>query len=336
MNNKKYQIFISSTYTDLKEERQQILEAVLNLGNLPVGMELFGAGSDEQFEYIKRIIDDSDYYVVLVGGRYGSIHSKTGKSYTEMEFDYAVQKNIPVLAFLYKDISKLPKEKRDNDTRKIEVFREKVQTNRIVKFWDNMLDLVKGITPSLVNEFAKHPRQGWIRPENIDTQELLVDLNKLRKEKEKLENQIKIGSKQIRINPQELVPLDDFFGIKYKRDLSGRGFQKILKISWSEIFKFIAPHLYTGLSYGEFVKKMRTFVKNNTCSKDVRKSYDIDINDIQQIKFQFAAHKLIEIKYTISFTETERETLFITEKGSAYLADLMTVKMPKKGKKGVK
>jgi hypothetical protein len=81
---KKYQIFISSTYVDLIEERQRVLRAILDMGHIPAGMELFSAADEEQFSYIKRIIDECDYYVLVVGGRYGSVDDD-GVSYTEKE-----------------------------------------------------------------------------------------------------------------------------------------------------------------------------------------------------------------------------------------------------------
>jgi len=70
--NKKYQIFISSTYEDLKEEREAAIKTILCLDHIPIGMEMFNAGDDEQWEVIRRTIDSSDYYVVIIAFRYGS------------------------------------------------------------------------------------------------------------------------------------------------------------------------------------------------------------------------------------------------------------------------
>jgi hypothetical protein len=95
----RYQIFVSSTYEDLREERQQATQAILEAGSFPAGMELFPASDDTLWELIKRVIEESDYYVVIVGGRYGNI-GPNGLSYTEMEYDYAIDKGIPVLARL--------------------------------------------------------------------------------------------------------------------------------------------------------------------------------------------------------------------------------------------
>ena len=72
LHEKRYQIFISSTYSDLLEERRAVMDAILDLKCFPSGMEMFPAVDMEQFEYIKQIIDESDYYVLLLAGRYGS------------------------------------------------------------------------------------------------------------------------------------------------------------------------------------------------------------------------------------------------------------------------
>ena len=48
---------------------------------IPAGMELFPAADEEQWEFIKRVIDDCDYYVLIIGGRDGSL-TPEGISYT--------------------------------------------------------------------------------------------------------------------------------------------------------------------------------------------------------------------------------------------------------------
>ena len=94
----KYQIFISSTYEDLKDERRKVRDAILEAMHFPVGMELFGAADETAWKVIERTIDDSDYYVLILGNRYGS-ETNEGISYTQKEYMYARSKGIPVLAF---------------------------------------------------------------------------------------------------------------------------------------------------------------------------------------------------------------------------------------------
>ena len=83
---KRYQVFVSSTFEDLHDERREVMQALLTLDCIPTGMELFPAADDDSWTHIKRFIAECDYYIVIVGGRYGSI-GPTGKSYTEMEYE---------------------------------------------------------------------------------------------------------------------------------------------------------------------------------------------------------------------------------------------------------
>src|SRR5436305_11172698 len=98
MSQKKLQVFVSSTYADMKAERQAAVEAILQAGHIPAGMELFAAGSESQLEVIRRWIDDSDVFMLILGGRYGTVEKKSGKSYVELEYDYAVEKGKPHFA----------------------------------------------------------------------------------------------------------------------------------------------------------------------------------------------------------------------------------------------
>ena len=96
---KRYQVFISSTYADLQEERQEVMQALLELDCIPAGMELFPAANEDQWTLIKRVIDDCDYYMVIVAGRYGTV-GPDGVSYTEMEYRYALEQEKPIIGFL--------------------------------------------------------------------------------------------------------------------------------------------------------------------------------------------------------------------------------------------
>lgn len=65
---KRYQVFVSSTFKELDKERNLLIQTLLRNGCFPAGMKLFPAIDEEQFEYIKQIIDDTDYFVILLGG----------------------------------------------------------------------------------------------------------------------------------------------------------------------------------------------------------------------------------------------------------------------------
>ena len=183
---KRYQIFISSTFADLKDERRMVMQAVLERKCFPAGMELFPAIDKKQFDYIKKVIDDSDYYLLIIGARYGSL-DENGISYTEKEYDYAVKKNIPVIAFLHSDIKSIPLGKTDMNSElqeKLERFKEKVQTGRLVNYWENAHDLKAKVISSLVDVFEDQPKVGWMRNDS-------KEIDKLQKENKKLKLQAK-------------------------------------------------------------------------------------------------------------------------------------------------
>lgn len=118
---KRYQVFVSSTYADLQQERQKVIQALMEMDCIPAGMEIFPAADEEQWEFIKRVIDDCDYYLLIIGGRYGSLTAE-GISYTEMEYDYAMSVGLKVLAFIHDSPDDIPVGKSDIDP----VLREKL------------------------------------------------------------------------------------------------------------------------------------------------------------------------------------------------------------------
>src|SRR5262249_33172683 len=133
---KKYQVFVSSTFQDLIEERDEVMKALLELDCIPTGMELFPSADEEAINYIKKVIDNCDYFVSIVGGRYGTEHS-SGKSYTQIEYEYATQKNIPILAFLHKNPENLAANKYELDTvkrQKLERFKSFIQ-QKLCRYW---------------------------------------------------------------------------------------------------------------------------------------------------------------------------------------------------------
>lgn len=169
--NKKYQVFVSSTYTDLREERLAVISCLLDNNCIPVGMEQFPASPLSQWDYIKMMIDDSDYYVLIVAGRYGSIDSDTGISYTEKEFNYAKEKNIPIIAFLHENIGNIIGAKLEQEIDKRDMllkFRENVQTGRLVRYYSDLNDLKSQVVTSINNAIKTIDRPGWIRADKME------------------------------------------------------------------------------------------------------------------------------------------------------------------------
>lgn len=170
---KKYQIFISSTYEDLKEERKKVQDTILSMYQFPIGMEMFSAADEEQWKIIRETIDSSDYFVLIIGHRYGSVIEEgeyAGISYTEKEFRYALNKKIPVLAFLIDNSAAITPEKMERDSNKkekLEQFIKEVKKGRNVQWWISKEDLANKVSVALFKEIDKGERAGWVRQEGL-------------------------------------------------------------------------------------------------------------------------------------------------------------------------
>lgn len=174
---KRYQIFVSSTFVDLRHERDEVIRAILATDNIPVGMELLGAADESQWKVITSHIDQSDYYVVVLAHRYGSL-TPEGISYTEKEYDYAVSKDVPVYGFVIAPAASWPPPMIDQDSRtrkRLEAFKAKVQ-DRWVSYWANSGALALAVTNALSRAIRDKPRPGWIRASEASEAQSLLTL----------------------------------------------------------------------------------------------------------------------------------------------------------------
>lgn len=165
-DSRRYQVFVSSPYVDLREERRLVAQALLEIGCFPAGMELFPAASMEQWRLIKNVIDESDYYVVFTAAKYGTLVPGKIFSYTEREFDYARKIGKPILAFYHADPGKIVGEKTEPTgvgKGRLKRFVTKLQTGRLCRPWSNGNQLADAVKTSLLQAFKTHRAAGWVR-----------------------------------------------------------------------------------------------------------------------------------------------------------------------------
>ncbi len=331
--NKRYQVFVSSTYADLKEERSKVIQTIMELDCIPAGMEIFPAIDQEQFEFIKKIIDDCDYYILIIGGRYGSL-SEEGISYTEMEYDYATAKNIKIIAFIHEnpDDIILGKSEKDNDLRqKLQAFREKVKTNRLIKFWNRADELPGLVALSLSKTIKTYPAIGWIRANTSVDPELYKELNNVRKENDELKSKDISNPKVASISIDDLAELEDLIQVSGSHTFWNGSFHQDetsnwqKKSTWNEIFGLLSPYLLTNPN-DEKVKEILSKVMYDTIPNSLSYGYSVmNDQDFQTIKVQFKALKLIELKTTT--TKTGIDLLWnVTDKGENLMLKLRSVK----------
>jgi Domain of unknown function (DUF4062) len=183
-----YQVFVSSTYADLKDERRQVSETLAKAGFVPAG-ELFPAADQQQLEFIQRVIDRCDYYVVMVGGRYGSL-ADDRISFTEGEYEYALSKGLPVLAFLHGSPEAIPVGKTDENrakARKLKAFRDRLATGRLVDYWNDPAELCTKVVIAIANAVNLSPGVGWVRGNQAADPAVYKELEELRKLNQELQ-----------------------------------------------------------------------------------------------------------------------------------------------------
>lgn len=167
---RKYQVFISSTYEDLKDERKELIQALLEMDCIPSGMELFQACNTTQWHLIQNVISSCDFYIVIIAGRYGSVHPETGISFTQMEYEYACKIGIPVFAFFHQYPDELPVykvEKEEKSKKKLQDFKNKILSERLIKYWTNPYDLASSLKTAIFQAIKDNPPGGWVRYKDV-------------------------------------------------------------------------------------------------------------------------------------------------------------------------
>ncbi|WP_026942320.1 DUF4062 domain-containing protein [Hellea balneolensis] len=325
---KRYQVFVSSTYADLKDERQKVIQTLMEMDCIPAGMELFPAADEEQWEFIKKVIDDCDYYLLVIGGRYGST-TDTGISYTEKEFDYAVGKGLKVIALVHGSPENISfgKSEKDPELRlKLEAFRDKVKTGRLVKFWDNIGELPGLVALSLTKTIKTSPATGWVRADKVANESLLQDLNSLRLENERLEQKLSKVPKEVTVRVDGIADLDSefCFQVNYKtRDHYER--ERECRISWKEIFYIIAPYLEQHPSHS---KVNRCLAEGALNKLGVSGWYTPKILEqhFQTVAVQLKAYGFVNTRYTKTTNGGMGYFWNLTEVGKKYMMEIRVVK----------
>ena len=324
---KRYQVFVSSTYADLKHERQKVIQTLMEMDCIPSGMELFPAADEEQWEFIKKIIDDCDYYLLIIGGRYGST-TPEGISYTEKEYDYAIEKGIKVIALIHANPDDIPSGKTEFDPElreRLKNFREIVANNRLVKFWADANELPGLVSLSLQKTIKTYPAVGWIRANKASSEQLLSEINELRKENNTLKEMIANYASVKNFEIPDIASLDDVFNVNgtYRDDYGEKKWS--VNIPWREIFGSIAPYLiqHPTENLVEMVLKNDLFLKYG---REARSHIKWHSQVFQTIKIQLMALKLVNVKYSQTTAGGMAVFWSLTSNGEALMFETRTIK----------
>ncbi len=315
---KRYQVFVSSTFTDLEEERKHVIQTLMEMDCIPAGMELFPAIDEEQWEFIQKVIDDCDYYLLIIGGRYGST-TEDGLSYTEKEFNYAVTKGLKVIVLIHEEPDSLPAKKTElnpESREKLTKFISKAQTGRLRRTWKTVQELPGLVALSMTKTIKTYPATGWVRANSLANEENLSELIKAKNEIAKLQSRLdEIASfSLIDSSSLESKDLNKSIMVNFKNvsiyDHEDSSSESI-KLKLLTAFNYIAPNLMGGNQRNNIINYVESLiVREKGLSESFVKIYK---NDFSTIEICLMATQLVTI---------DGDWWTLTDKGMKLLMEL--------------
>lgn len=305
---KRYQIFVSSTYQDLQKERHVTIQALLALDCFPAGMELFPAADEDQWTLIKDVIDQCDYYLLISAGRYGDVDDK-GVSYTEKEYRYALAQKKPIIAFLHKNLDDIPQGRTDKDaekTKRLHEFRN-LAKKKTCKFWTTAEELGLVVSASIGPLMKKHPAVGWIRADRGTSEESTSEIFRLTKRVRELESELARVSVEPPSGSENLAQGSDEFSVSYTGTLQSYDqwggvihatYKHQVLVSWDEVFGHLAPYMMQeeseeGLlaAFNDHVKEKAEPVAKEVAAKEQPPWNNASLSHVEVPRDRF--HKVI-------------------------------------------
>lgn len=291
------------------------------------------------------MIDDCDYYMVILAGRYGSI-GPDGFSYTEMEYWYALETGKPVIGFVHREPGKLAAgrtEATDAGKAKLVEFRDLVQ-KKMCRFWESPADLGSQVSRSLVKLIKSHPGIGWVRGNLVPDESATEEILSLRKKLEELETELQATRSTGPAGTADLAQGEDLFGISYTFVASpdqwahnGKTYSAKVVADWDEIFSAVSPLMIDEATESELTRALNSFVQatawdglheEKALSKLNLMNFKMAGDDFQKIKVQLRALGLIT-KSTRSRSVNDNDTYWtLTPFGDTVMTRLLAIRKP--------
>lgn len=306
---KRYQVFVSSTFRDLEQERQEVMHALLELDCMPSGMELFPAANETQWNLIRKVIDDCDYYILILGGRYGSIGPE-GISYTEMEYRYALSTGKPTIAFLHRNPGKIIAENTETTVEgkeKLKAFRESVE-KKLCKHWESPQELGSVVSRSLIQLIKSTPAVGWVRGNELADREATMELLQLRRKVEELQSELSRARTSAPKGSEGLAQGDEEHSVGFSfsatppGEYRSKAWSASFAPTWNEMFASIAPlmiheatepALKAALDNLAEAENFERLHDDKKLARHALSNFRINQDDFQTIKVQLRALGLI-------------------------------------------
>lgn len=319
------------------------MHALLELDCIPSGMELFPATDEDQWTLIKKVISECDYYLIISGGRYGSI-GLSGLSYTEMEYRYALDIGKPIVGFLHKDPLQLAAarcEQTEEGKKKLSAFRDLIQ-KKTCKYWTSPAELGSVASRSLVKLIKTNPAVGWIRSDQAIDSVAAGEILKLKKTIEDLEIKLQQARLSAPSGSENLAQGDDEIQINFTFDARDPdremwGFEESITLTWNKIFYDMGPVMLSEASDYDLRVTLSRCVRDRSrpiLSVDdglkgyavIANSFKISDHDFQTIKIQLIALGLISKSQKARSVKDDRTFWCLTPYGDQVLTTLRAIR----------
>ncbi|SRR5258708_2117161 len=153
---KRINVFISSTTIDLPDHRQAVIEALTNLYLQPIGMENWAVTGEDPILLCEQFVRKSEAFIGIYAYRYGWCpNNYGGKSITELEYDWAETvisngKPIPRFCFVMEETHPITIEMVETDKKKeMEAFKKRIMDGHHVGFFNSVDNLKAKVIQAL-------------------------------------------------------------------------------------------------------------------------------------------------------------------------------------------
>ena len=150
-------VFISSTYKDLQEYRKAVWDLLPEFDVDVRGMENFGARTASPRETCLAEVEQSDVYVGIIAFRLGSLDPDTKRSFTELEYERALEAKKEIRIYLADEDTPFPASVIDKGTRetaRLKAFKKRLLEQHTVVMFSTVKDLVDKLRSDFEQLFA--------------------------------------------------------------------------------------------------------------------------------------------------------------------------------------
>jgi len=257
--NRIFRVFVSSTFEDLQRYRTRLAQLLAENGCMAAGMEIFPAANVEAWETIKAILSDSDFVVLILGNRYGSIHKDENKSYTRLEYEFASNKQIDVYPLIYEgtDVKVVPSPDENDDQEKLNEFRAELKKSHTIGRWVDGESFIMAAVRLINNARNGREKGGYVRADQADPS---GEFEFLRKDRDRLANDLRQARRDLLGIRRHLATGDEQYPIRGLARCSPQNSSSTLEAlvtpTWNQLLRltFSAMRDQGNLSRKDLVK----------------------------------------------------------------------------------